>query len=290
MSTELANVRLKTLTETLNGRIGSISAVAAKHIKPERLVKIVVGAVMRNPTLLDCEVGSIVRAVIQGAELGLEPGSALNHAYLVPFWNDKAKCYECQLQPSYMGLSELAYRSGMIQSIEASVVYKQDVWEYQKGLDPILRHVPGEHDEDPKDITHVYCIVRMKDGGFAYSVLTRTAVEKLRLRNPAVKKGRATPWDTDYAAMACAKAIKQTMKLAPKSIEMAKALRLDDAVESGDWSNVEFDIPEAAIEATAVEELPSRGNAALAKKIGNSEANGQERILADDEPIQENAQ
>jgi recombinational DNA repair protein RecT len=50
---------------------------------------------------------------------------------------------------------------------------------------------------------------------------------------------------TDYAEMARKTVIKNGMKYVPKSIEVARAVQLDNAVESGDWTDIEFDAPEA---------------------------------------------
>lgn len=46
----------------------------------------------------------------------------LGQAYLIPFWNGKARRLECQFQLGYKGMIDLAYRSGRISSIQAHVV------------------------------------------------------------------------------------------------------------------------------------------------------------------------
>ena len=105
-----------------------MSAVAAKMVTPEKLIKIAIAAAQRTPLLLQCNAASIVRAVIQGAELGLTPGSALNQAYLVPFKN-KSGGYDAQLIVSAQGFAELAYRSGLVSFIISEVVYEGDEFE-----------------------------------------------------------------------------------------------------------------------------------------------------------------
>lgn len=255
--------KINGLKTALDKAKGSLSVVAAKHITPERVSKIVVGAAMRNPLLLECLPQTIVRSVMQAVELGLEPGSALNHAYLVPFKN-KQGVYECQLIVGYMGMVELANRSGLVSTISAECVYEGDLFEYELGLNPILRHVPADETIDPAAITHAYCVVTMRDGSKLFRVMTRKALDRIRGRSRASSNG---PWVSDTAEMYRKTVIRNVVKLAPKSIEMAKAIKLDDAADTGDLSMLaEFEIPEASYDA---EETPAIEGTSerVAKKI-----------------------
>jgi len=257
----------ETLKLALSRAKSSFSAIAAKHISPERLMKVALGAATRNPLLLQCTPASLVRAVMQGAELGLEPGSALNHAYLVPFKNKKVtpEIWEVQLIIGYMGLAELAYRSGLVSFITAEVVYESDTFEFELGLDPVLKHIPDGDDIDPKNITHAYMVVGLKDGSKIFKVMNRLQIDRIRARSQA-GNSNYSPWATDYAEMAKKTVIKNGMKLVPKSIEMARALRLEDAIETGDPSLLDFEIPEAmAFEMTGNAE-PLRGTDAVKAK------------------------
>ena len=239
----IENPPIKTLADALQKASKSLSAVAARMVTPERLIKIAIAAAQRNPTLLQCTPQSIVRAVMQGAELGLTPGSALNTSYLVPFRNKTGDTWtwEAQLIVSAQGYSELAYRSGLVQSISAEVVYKGDEFEYELGLDPKLRHIPMDETVDAKDITHAYMVVCLKDGAKVFRVMTRKAIDRIRDRAPGGKSG---PWVTDYAEMARKTVVKNGMKFVPKSTEVARAVAFDNAQESGDVIDM-FESPEA---------------------------------------------
>jgi len=262
-------IKIKTLQDQLNKSAGTLSKVAASKVTPNQLIKIALNAAMRNSTLLQCDARSIVRSVLQGAELGLVPGSALNQAYLVPFKNSKAGTWEAQLIISAQGLAELAYRSGMVSSITVECVYKGDEFEFEQGLTPKLRHVPAGETDDPKDITHAYAVIALKDGAQVFKVMTRSQIERIKLRSPG--KGSSGPWVTDYEEMARKTVAKNAFKFVPKSIEVAKAAALDSAQQSEDWSDVEFDIPEAMPElpeaeaSTAVQALESK----IAERTGD---------------------
>jgi len=211
----------------------SIEAIAASSVKPERFAKIVFSCVSRTPGLQNCTMLSVVRAALQAAELGLEPGSALGEAYLVPYGN------QCQMIPGYRGLVSLAYRSGHILSISAREVYEDDeFFELEFGLEPKLKHIPGANDPDVAKLTHAYCVIRLKDGGLLYDVMTRKEIDRIRARS---KSGNNGPWVTDYAEMAKKTVTRRTLKYAPMSVEMSKALAADTAADTGDASMLEFD-------------------------------------------------
>lgn len=74
---------------------------------------------------------------MQSAQLGLEPGSALGQAYLVPYGN------QCQLILGYRGMIDLARRSGQVLSLSAFAVHEGDEFSYQLGLHPDIHHVPS---------------------------------------------------------------------------------------------------------------------------------------------------
>ena len=240
MSTELAVSPLKTLQEALKSSAKSMSMVAASVVTPDKLIKIAIAAAQRTPLLLQCTPASIVRAVMQGAELGLVPGSALNHAYLVPFRNNNV--YEAQLIISAQGLTELMYRSGLVAFVTSEVVYQGDIFEYELGLEPKLRHVPTDETIDPLLITHAYMVVGLKDGSRVFRVMTRKGIDRIKARSKASGSG---PWVTDYAEMARKTVIKNGSKYVPKSIEVARAIALDTAQDTGDWSGLEFDIEDS---------------------------------------------
>lgn len=256
-----AQTKLKTLSEALARSSKSLSQVAARVVTPDKLIKIAIAAAQRTPLLLDCTPQSIVRSVMQGAEIGLTPGSALNQAYLVPFKN-KNGTWDAQLIVSAQGLAELAYRSGMVSFVDIEVVYEGDVFEFEKGLNPILRHIPKGLTSDPAKITHAYMVVGLKDGARVFRVMTRTEIERIKGRSQSAKQGYG-PWTTDYAEMARKTVAKNGFKYVPKSIEVARAVALDNAIESGEWGGLDFDLPESLGEP----ELPASAIGALEDKL-----------------------
>lgn len=66
-----------------------MSLAMPKSMTPDRLTRIVMTECRKTPALLKCAPESFYGAVLQCAALGLEPGSALGHCYLLPFGNGK---------------------------------------------------------------------------------------------------------------------------------------------------------------------------------------------------------
>ncbi len=66
-----------------------MSMALPSTLTAERLTRIVMTEFKRPPALYKCSPESIFGAVMQCAALGLEPGSALGHCYLLPFGSGK---------------------------------------------------------------------------------------------------------------------------------------------------------------------------------------------------------
>lgn len=237
---------MRAFGEYLKGRRGHMAAVAASHLDPERVTRIVLGCVARTPKLAQCTTASIVRSVMQAVELGLEPGSATGQAYLVPFGQD------CTLVIGYRGLLDLMRRTGQVASVNAQAVYEGDEFELAFGIEDTLRHVP-KGDPDPARLIGAYAVVRFRDGSHQLGYMTRKQIDAIRSRSRA---GNSGPWVTDYAEMARKTVLRNVAKWCPMSIEMSKALAADVAADTGDASGlVEFETADAQdIEGEVVDE------------------------------------
>lgn len=225
-----AKKKLDTVRALLDRAKPQIAAALPRHLDPERMVRVVLTCLLRTPKLLDCDALSLVGAVIQSAQLGLEPDPTLGEAYLVPRWNKKRNVSEVNFMVGYKGLVKLAYQAAIVSSIEARIVHAKDDFKYRHGTDPFLHHV-GSGADDPGPMTHAYCLLRFKDGTDPkFEVMPRREIERHRARSSSADDG---PWVTDYDAMACKTACRVTMKLAPLSTELRRAIALDERAEAG---------------------------------------------------------
>ena len=207
-----------------------LAAVAAKHMNPERMMRVVANAIRTTPKLQECEPMSFLGGLMQCASLGLEPNTILGHAYLIPFENKRKGVVEVQLVVGYKGLIDLARRSGHITSIHAGIHYSDDeMWEYEEGTEAMLRHRPGP--QDGKKL-HSYAIAKFKDGGHAYVVLPWSHVMKIRDGSQGYQTAvrfnkKDSPWIAHEDAMAKKTAIRALAKYLPLSVEFVDAMSVD---------------------------------------------------------------
>lgn len=226
--------KVKSLQDLLIKNKDQIEKALPKHLNADRLLRIAMTEVRKNPALLECTQVSFFGAIIQTAQLGLEPNAALGHSYLVPFNNKKTGNKEVQFIIGYRGLLELAYRSPKVLKIVARSVYDADKFSYDFGLNETLVHVPSIDGSGDK-LTHVYCIVELANGVKLFDVMTRGEIEAARTRAKAT--GEYTPWATDFEAMAKKTVIRRFFKFMPSSVEIQQAVGFDESGERGDQNN-----------------------------------------------------
>lgn len=241
----------------------AIQQALPKHISADRVSRIILTEFHKNPKLLTCSRASIIGGILQSSQLGLEIGSGLGHAYLIPFdkrskdstGNWSVVSTEAQLVIGYQGMLELANRSGNLISIHASAVRKGDIFTHKRSLEGDTL----EHEErwESDDITHFYCLARFKNGGHAFLVWPAAKMRAHAIKNSKVRGKLVGPWEDDYEAMGCKTMVRALFKFLPKSAEIADAVRIDGAVVKHDVDTgdllAEVDTP-LSIEAEVVDE------------------------------------
>src|SRR6267142_2848194 len=85
-----------------------MGAVLPRHLTPERMIQVALFARSRSHDLLDCTPESLLRAILECCEMGLEPTGASGGAWLVPFRNKKTGKREAICIPDYRGYVRLA--------------------------------------------------------------------------------------------------------------------------------------------------------------------------------------
>lgn len=231
-----------------------IKLALPRHMTPERLLRIALTEVRRQPKLAECSQASLLSAVFSCAQLGLEPGGSLGHAYLVPYGR------EVQFILGYRGMIDLARRSGLIDSISAHAVFEGDRFECEYGLAENLVHVPdwdNPNRTDPTKLRFVYSVAKLSGGGTQFEVMSRQEVDAVKRRS---KGGNNGPWSSDYVAMALKTVVRRLFKWLPVSIELARAVGLDEAAELGRSQESELELaasPTVRTEVTVIDSSPS---------------------------------
>lgn len=247
-----------------SGFVQQLGVALPKHMTPDRMARIALTQLRKNPKLAQCTAASLGACVLQAAAMGLEPDG--RRAHLIPRDNRKAGVTECTLLIDYKGLVELAIRNGDLASIHADVVCENDDFEYNLGQ--IEKHRIDLR--KPRGAVYaVYCLVKRKDGGTQSVVLTRDEVEAVRSRAQSRNDG---PWVTDWNEMAKKTAFRRLSKWLVLSPEIR------DAVEYGDD---DYEQPERVV-------VRGRGMASLAEAIGTPAITVEaEPVAAPEEEIDE---
>lgn len=216
-----------------------LAAALPKHMTPDRMARVFLTELRKTPGLVNCDRASLLGAIVQCSQLGLEPGNNLGHAYLLPYGK------ECTLIIGYKGLIELARRSGQIISINAREVRENDTFELEYGIDEKLRHIPAESERG--NLRGFYAIARLKDGGHQFEYMTIPEIDKIKDTSKS-SKSKMSPWNDYYEEMAKKTVIRRLFKYLPVSIEIQRAITLDEQADAGAQKNYYDDSVDVQVE------------------------------------------
>jgi len=197
-------------------------------ITPERFTRMALSALNNTPKLQECSQISFLAAMMNAAQLGLEPNTPLGQAYLIPYKN-KGKL-ECQFQIGYKGMIDLVYRNEQVQTIQAQIVYENDFFEYELGLDSKLIHRPALADRG--EMLLVYALFKLKNGGHGFEVLSKDDVIKYAERYSKGITSEYSPWKSNFEDMAKKTAIKRVLKFAPLKTDFLRAVATDETIKT----------------------------------------------------------
>jgi recombination protein RecT len=203
----------------------AIAMALPKHVPADRFARIALTALRANADLQRTDPGSFLACLLQAAQLGLEPNTPLQHAFLIP--RRKGDGMECTLQIGYQGMIDLARRSGRVKAITAHVVYDGDAFSYTLGDDEKIEHT-RPLGAAPGKVIAAYAIATLDDGSKVRRVVPAWELEKARALG-----ARNGPWGQHYDEMSKKTAIRRLFKMLPKSAEMAAASQVEDADERG---------------------------------------------------------
>lgn len=216
----------KTMQQYIKSMEGEIAKALPTVITPERFTRMVLSALSVNPKLAECTPKSFLGAMMTAAQLGVEPNTALGQAYLIPYRNHGTM--ECQFQLGYKGLIDLAYRSGEVSIIQAHVVYENDEFTYELGLDPQLKHKPATTERG--SAIAYYAMFKTKDGGYGFEVMS---IEDVRAHARRYSKSFDNgPWKTNFDEMAKKTVLKRVLKYAPLKSDFVRGIAQDETIKT----------------------------------------------------------
>lgn len=228
----------KTMQQYIKSMESEIAKALPSVITPERFTRIVLSAISVNPKLGQCTPSSFLGAMMTSAQLGLEVNTPLGQAYVLPYMNKGQ--LEAQFQLGYKGLIDLAYRSGEVEVIQAHVVYANDEFSCEYGLNPKLVHKPAESDRG--EPVKVYAVFKTKSGGYGYEVMSMDDVRKHAEKYSKAYGTGFSPWKTSFEEMAKKTVLKRVLKYAPLKSDFVRAAVQDEVIKN-DIAKDMYEVP-----------------------------------------------
>lgn len=198
----------------INNNLDSIQQALPKGLDAARLSRVLMNECQRVPKLLECSPVSVLGGFLQASQVGLEIGSHLRQAWLIPF-RVKGRM-TATLIFGYPGLVTLAYRSGLVVDVTAEAVREGDSFHYSLGTSPSVEHTKGTAAgmADAK-VTHAYAVAWARDSHRPkVKVLTWDEIEKVKKSS----RGAAypdSPWNVYTDQMAAKTALRRICKELP---------------------------------------------------------------------------
>jgi recombination protein RecT len=232
--------------QELVARESHLRSLLPQAMTVDKFQAIVVAAVADNMDLLDCDRGSLLKACLNAAELGLSLNKNMGEADILKVWDGRMKKNVAQFRPRYKGLMKLALQAGEVLKIESRLVYAKDVFEVEQGIDPRIIHKHGLSDRGEK--IGAYCVWKLKNGESQFEIMSKEEILAIRDRSSSKTKDGTIvgPWKTDEAEMWRKTVVRRASKYMPLSTEAQRAVMVDNQaegiIEADEYNGSEMDI------------------------------------------------
>lgn len=222
-TTTIEKYEKKNLAELLEG----------SSMTPPKFKQIVISELKKSTKLQEAFLknpASLFASILHCAELGLNPSQMVGEFYLIP--------YKDIITPilGYKGLLTLLMRSDKVKKIWCEVVYEDDDFEYELGLEPKLMHIPN-HDavRNSATIKFIYACAKLQDE-VVFKVMSKKEIQNIVNMSKFPNDLYFNDKKDSEQWMAKKTVLKQLSKLMPKDDDrLKKAVAMDDNVEGGSY-------------------------------------------------------
>lgn len=205
--------------------------------RANRFVANIVSAVATNPTLSDCDAGTILSAGLLGESLNLSPSAQLGQFYLVPF-NDKARGKVATFQIGWHGYVQLAIRSGYYKKLNVLPIKQGELIRFNPLEEEIeIKLIEDDTVREETETTGYYAFFEYTNGFKKAIYWSKEKMEAHALkysqgyRADKQKGTEYTFWSKDFDGMAMKTMLRQLIsKWGIMSTEMQEAFVKDQAV------------------------------------------------------------
>lgn len=202
--------------------------------RAKRFVASISSAVATNPSLQECDAGTILSGALLGEALELSPSPVLGMYYLVPFKNNQKGTTEAVFQLGYKGYIQLAIRSGQYKKLNVLSIKEGELIKYDPLNEEIEVNLIQDEIKREKAPTIGYYAMFEYVNGFRKALYwSKEKMEQHALtysKGYKAKKG-FTFWEKDFDSMAYKTMLRQLIsKWGVMSIEMQDAYTKDMSV------------------------------------------------------------
>lgn len=226
-STTIAKKNPQTIEEFFEENAERFPPLLGNTIAPDKFLQLCTGAFRTAPKLRECTLVSLVDCMVGCAVLGLEPNTAKQESFLIPYAG------KATLVIGYQGWITLASRAGM-EVVCVDVIRKGDTYHISRGTDPGIQH---DIDLEAKrgDVLAAYCVIALPSGRLFNRVVMKKELDAVRDKALSQSRQNDTPWRQYEEAMQLKTAIIRGVKHVPKfgDHRLAVALASEDAIEVG---------------------------------------------------------
>lgn len=202
--------------------------------KAPGFISSVINIVNSNTQLQQCDPNQVIAAAAVAAAMDLPIDPNLGFAYIVPY---KGKA---QFQMGYKGFVQLAMRTGMYKTINATHVYEGEIESFNRITGEVKFSETGATSDK---IVGYIAYFKLLNGFEKYEYWPIERVIEHAKRFSQSYGSNYSPWKTDFDAMAIKTVLKHLLsRYGVLSIEMQTAVKADQAVvhETDDGEQYEY--------------------------------------------------
>jgi len=211
-----------TMAQQIEKMKPELARALPKHMDADRIARIALTLIRKNPDLATCSTASFLGALMTCSQLGFEPGSPTQEAFIVPYKG------EASFQLGYQGMVTLFYQHPMASSVKVETVRENDYFEHEEGLEETLVHRPFAGGPRGRAVAY-YSVARLINGGRTFKVMYPSEIEERRLKMPSKN---SPAWRNSYDEMAKKTVLRNHFKALPKSASLARAMAHDGTVRT----------------------------------------------------------
>ena len=198
----------------------------------------VLNCVQGNSKLQQCDPQSVLMASAVAGTLSLPVDPSLGMAYIIPYGG------KAQFQIGYKGLIELCHRSQQFTKINVTSVKEGEI-SFNDRLSGVMdfEWIQDQDERNLKEIAGFVAYFELRNGFSKSFYMTVNEIDVHAKKYSKTYNFSTSVWKKDKEAMSRKTVLKLLLdKFAPKSVEMRKALKTDQAiVESWDGEILEYE-------------------------------------------------